>query len=120
MLKGFRLITFELLAISSSLYNPHMKLSNDRVEQVAKLASLELNNDEISKYGEQLSAILDYVEQIEAVDTAGIVPIFNVSGKKSVMRKDVVVPSLSQTEATMNGKNVNDGLFVAKGVFEEE
>lgn len=97
-----------------------MKLNDERVEKVAKLANLELNSDQIRKYGEQLSAILDYVEQIESVDTGDTEPIFNVSGKRSVMREDKVVAGLSQNEAISNGKNVSGGLFVAKGVFDED
>lgn len=97
-----------------------MKLSDERVEKVAKLANLELSSDQVSKYSVQLSAILDYVELIDTVNTEDIKPAFNVSGKKTVMREDVVKPSLSQDEAISNGKNVSGGLFVAKGVFDEE
>lgn len=97
-----------------------MKLSHDRVEKVAKLANLELSLEETVKYSEQLSAILDYVEQIESVDTMDTEPVFNISGRETVMRDDKVKPGLSQSDALSNGKNVSNGLFSTKGVFVEE
>lgn len=96
-----------------------MKLSHEEVKKVAGLANLNLGEVELVKYGEQLSAILDYIDQIDSRDTSGVVPTFNVSGRMSVMRADQVKPGLEQAAATSNGRVV-DGLFVAKGVFEEE
>lgn len=90
------------------------------VKKVAKLANLPLTADEEEKYSEQLSKILDYIDQLNKVDTKGVEPTYNVSGLYNVMRKDEVSESLTQEDATKNGPNTKDGFFVTKGVFEDE
>ncbi len=97
-----------------------MKLSTEQVKKVAKLANLPVSEEEEELYGEQLSAILDYIDLLNTVDTAGVEPTFNVIPQKNVMREDVAGVSLSQEDALKNAKNIKKGQFVTKGVFAEE
>lgn len=97
-----------------------MKLTQDQVKHVAKLANLPLSENQIEEYSEQLSKILDYIDQLDQVDISNVEPTYNVSGQDSVMRKDEVGKSLTQEEALQNGTNVKNGFFVTKGVFEDE
>lgn len=97
-----------------------MKLSTDQVKKVAKLANLPVSSDEEEKYAEQLSAILDYIDLLNTVDTSGVEPTFNVIPQKNIMRTDVAGESLSQEDAIKNAPNKKDGYFVTKGVFAEE
>lgn len=97
-----------------------MKLTSEQVRKVARLANLSINKDQEERYSEQLSKILDYVEELNKVDTSDIPPTFNVSGKNTVLREDEVRSSLAQEEAIKNGSLVRNGFFVTKGVFEEE
>ncbi len=97
-----------------------MKLTRDQVKHVAKLANLPISEAEESKYSEQLSKILDYVDKLNEVDTSSVEPTFNVTGLSNVMREDEPAPSLTQDESLANASNKKDGLFVTKGVFEEE
>jgi len=97
-----------------------MKLTLDQVKKVAKLANLPLTSQEEEKYSQQLSAILDYFEQLNQVDTSNVEPTFNVTGLSNVMRKDETVASLCQEEALSNASKKNDGMFVTKGIFEED
>ena len=96
-----------------------MKLSKDRVKHVAKLANLPLTEDEQEKYSEQLFKILEYVEQLNEVNTSDVEPTFNVSGQSNVMREDETTVSLSQDEALQNVPRKEKGFFVTKGVFEK-
>lgn len=96
-----------------------MKLTTDQVKKVAKLANLPLTPEEEEKYSEQLSAILEYVDQLNQVDTLGVEPTFNVTGLNNVMSEDETVISLSQEEALSNASKKENGFFVTKGVFEE-
>ncbi len=89
------------------------------VKKVAKLANLPLTSEEEEKYSQQLSKILDYIVQLNSVDTENVEPTYNVSGLSNVMAEDEVSESLSQEEATKNGVQVKDGFFVTRGVFEE-
>lgn len=97
-----------------------MKLSRGEVKHVAKLANLPLTDQEEELYSEQLSKIIDYIDQLNSVDTSNVEPTYNVSGQKSVMREDKVGESLSQEEALQNTTKAKNGFFVTKGVFEDE
>ena len=46
-----------------------IKITKDEVKKVAHLARLELNEDEINKHAEQLEKILEYIKQLEKIDT---------------------------------------------------
>ena len=97
-----------------------MKLTAEQVKYVAKLGNLSLSSEEEALYAEQLSAILDYVDQLNSVDTKGVEPLFNVTGKESVWREDLPADSLTQDEALQNAPKSKSGFFVTKGVFEGE
>lgn len=55
---------------------------------MAKLARLGLTSEEIAKFQTQLSSILDYVGQLNEVDTDGVEPTAQVTGLVNVMRED--------------------------------
>ena len=97
-----------------------MKLTIEQVKYVAKLGNLTLTSEEEDLYSGQLSAILDYIDQLNSVDTKGVEPLFNVTGKSSVWREDGPSDSLTQEDAVKNAPNTKNGYFVTKGVFEGE
>lgn len=86
-----------------------MKLSNDQVKKVAKLANLPLTSEEENLYPKQLSKILNYIDQLNKVDTSSVEPTFNVTGLSNVMRKDKTEESLPK-----------NGPYITKGVFDNE
>lgn len=89
------------------------------VVKVAKLANLPITSEEEKKYSEQLSKVLDYIDQLNQADTSNVEPTFNVSNLNNVMREDETSPSLSQEEALQDAPKKKDGIFETKGVFEE-
>lgn len=97
-----------------------MQLSKDQVKHVAKLASLPITEEEEDLYAQQLSKILNYIDQLNVVNTDGIEPTFNVSPQANIMRSDEVKESLSQDQAVKNAPQTQDGFFITKGVFENE
>jgi aspartyl-tRNA(Asn)/glutamyl-tRNA(Gln) amidotransferase subunit C len=64
------------------------KLTREDVLKLARLARLELSNDEVEKYRSELSEILEYVEQLQAVDVEGLKPTNQVTGLTNVTRDD--------------------------------
>ncbi len=96
-----------------------MKLGLEKIKHVAKLANLPLTDKELELYNEQLSKILDYIDQLEKVDTSKVAPTFNTTGLKNVMSEDKVSKSLTQDQVLSNG-STDDGFFVTKGVFKNE
>lgn len=97
-----------------------MKLTEEQVKKVAKLSNLPLSDSELEKYSEQLSEILGYIEKLEQADTENVEPTFNVSSRISIFREDESSESLSQEDALKNSMNTKNGMFVTKGVFENE
>ncbi len=65
-------------------------ISKKQVEHIAKLARIELTDQEKEKFTKELSSILDYVEQLNKVDTKNIERIAQITELKDVMRKDEV------------------------------
>ena len=94
-------------------------LSIDDVKHVAKLANLTLTEEEIKKFQGQLSQILDYVNQLQEVDTSGIKETSQVTGLENEFREDEVNQSLSQAQALSNAKNIKNGYIQVPHVFKE-
>lgn len=65
-----------------------MKLSREKVDHIAKLVRLRLTNKENKKFQRELSAILDFVEQLNKVKTEKVEPIVQVTGLENVSRQD--------------------------------
>jgi aspartyl-tRNA(Asn)/glutamyl-tRNA(Gln) amidotransferase subunit C len=83
------------------------------IERVARLARLDLNDDEKNVFATQLAGILAYAEQIQRVDTDGIEPTSHAPGNAVTMREDEVRPSLPRAESVAAGPDANPaaGLF---------
>jgi aspartyl-tRNA(Asn)/glutamyl-tRNA(Gln) amidotransferase subunit C len=67
-----------------------MSLSKQEIQHIANLARLKLTDEEEKVYGEQLSHILNYIDQLKEVDTNGIEPTAQVTGLVDVTRDDEV------------------------------
>ena len=95
-----------------------MTLSTAEVEHIAALARLDLTPAEVSRFGEQLSAILDYVAQLQALDTAAIPPTSSVLPPRSVLRSDEPRPGLALEELLANAPQIADDQFRVPPVLE--
>lgn len=101
------------------LTKDQVRLGRDEVKHVAKLANLPLSEREEEKYSEQLSETLDYIEQLNEIDTKNVEPTHSVTELSNVMRADETVPSLTQDEALQNAKSKEKGFFKVKAIFDE-
>jgi len=96
-----------------------MEISKELVEHVAKLARLEVSEDEKAMFARQLSAILTYMDQLKEVDTEGVEPTATVLPTENVFREDAVKPSLTQERALANAPDQADGLFRVPKILED-
>ena len=69
---------------------------------MARLSRLALTDQEIERMREQLSSILEYIDELRALDTAGVEPTSHAVPMVNVMRDDETRPCLSQDEALAN------------------
>ena len=95
-----------------------MKISRQEVEHVAKLARLELSEQEKEKLTDQLSNILTYVEKLNELDSTGVEPTSHVLDIKNVMRDDVAAPSLPQERALANAPDKAAGHYKVPKIIE--
>lgn len=91
------------------------KVTLEDVDRVAELAHLELTPDESGKMLVDLNAILDYVAELNQLDTTGVVPLAQVSelldvAGTSMLRADALRPSLDRAEV-MREAPESDGTF---------
>lgn len=95
-----------------------MSLSLQEVEHIAKLARLELTEEEKERYRAQLSAILEHVAQLQKLDTASIPPTTSVLGGDSPLRPDQSRPGLKPETLLQNAPEQEKGQFKIPPVFE--
>ena len=74
------------------------KISSSDVRKVAKLARLELPEDQIEIYTEQLEEILTYIDQLQEIDTTNISPTTRAVEVVNAMREDIIEVNCSREE----------------------
>jgi len=93
-------------------------MSPEDVRWVAHLARLELHDDELPAMTRHLTSIIDYVNQLQKVNTEGIEPLAHALDVHSVFRDDVPSPSLSVDAALANAPARNGDFYAVPAVLE--
>jgi aspartyl-tRNA(Asn)/glutamyl-tRNA(Gln) amidotransferase subunit C len=96
-----------------------MPLSEQEVRHVANLARLELSDDEIEQYRDQLSSMLDRFAELQNIDVAGVDPKPHAVDIVNVMDEDEARPPLPRERALENGSDTRAGLFIVPTIIEE-
>ncbi|KKL55783.1 hypothetical protein LCGC14_2251960 [marine sediment metagenome] len=95
-----------------------MPLTPEEVRHNARLARVGLSDDEVSRFQNQLSQILDYFERLQEVDTENIPPTAHTLSMHNVMRDDEPHPSIDKEEVLANAPQREDDLFRVRAVLE--
>jgi len=95
-----------------------MTLTLAQVEHIAQLAHLSLTEEEKSLYQEQLSAILEYAQRLQELDTDAIPPTATILPIHSVMRPDEPQPSMPRKDLLSNAPASAEGMFRVPVVLE--
>ena len=95
-----------------------MKITKQEVEHVARLARLDLSEQEKEALTDHLSNILTYVEQLNTLDTKGVEPTSHVLNINNVMRDDVPDESLPQERALSNAPDKAAGHYRVPKIIE--
>jgi aspartyl-tRNA(Asn)/glutamyl-tRNA(Gln) amidotransferase subunit C len=95
-----------------------MGITMKDVEHVAKLARLELSEQEKKQFSEQLDAILKYAEKLNELDTDHVNPTSHVLQLSNVMREDKSRPSWPVAQVMQNAPDEEDGQFKVPAVLE--
>lgn len=97
------------------------KLKKSDIEHVSRLAKLTLSQDELQKYTTELSKVVDYISQLNEVDTETVAPTSQTTGLENVKRDDEVKTEncLTQEQALSGTDKIHNGYFVVPGILEE-
>jgi aspartyl-tRNA(Asn)/glutamyl-tRNA(Gln) amidotransferase subunit C len=88
-----------------------MAITREEVLHVARLARLELTDDEVTRFQEQLSAILEAVSKVSELDLADVPPTSHPLDIVNIWDEDESRPSLRRDEALANAPDPADGAF---------
>src|SRR5919109_14969 len=97
-----------------------MQLTRDEVQHVARLARLALSDDEIARFGAQLSAILDHAARVSEVAAEDVPPTSHALPLSNVLRDDEIRDCLPQEKALSTAPDVEDGRFKVPRIIEEQ
>ena len=97
-----------------------MDLSCDDVRKVAALARLKVSDSELDSLADDLRKMIGYVEVLNEVDTTGVVPMVHAIELSNVLRPDIVLPSLSRSDALCNAPRTDGEYFLVPAIIESE
>jgi aspartyl-tRNA(Asn)/glutamyl-tRNA(Gln) amidotransferase subunit C len=95
-----------------------MKIDESQILRVAKLARLDLGEDEKKEFSTQLSDIISYVDKINELDTADVAPSDHIVELKNVFRADTVLPSMDRAALETMAPRFEDGHVVVPIIIE--
>ncbi len=95
-----------------------MSLSIEDVAKVALLARLRLSREELATFTSQLNSIVDYVAQLQELDTTGVEPLAHGVEVRNVFRADVRGPALEREKALANAPRRDQVAFLVPAVLE--
>lgn len=95
-----------------------MQLSPEHVRKVASLARLKVTDAEVGSLLGDLTAILDYIEVLNEVDTTGVQPMVHAVELHDVLRADVITPSLPRPAALENAPRSDGECFLVPSIIE--
>lgn len=95
-----------------------MSMDKATVANVARLARIRLNEEELDLYTKELSGILDWIEQLQAVNTDGVEPMSSVVERLLPEREDAVTDGNIQEDVLANAPEAAHGYYVVPKVVE--
>ncbi|MGN0387758.1 MAG: Asp-tRNA(Asn)/Glu-tRNA(Gln) amidotransferase subunit GatC [Suilimivivens sp.] len=93
-------------------------ISDETIEYVGILAKLELSEEEKEQAKKDMGSMLDYIDKLGELDTAGVEPMSHVFPVHNVFREDVVTNADDRENILKNAPEEKDGMFVVPRTFE--
>jgi aspartyl-tRNA(Asn)/glutamyl-tRNA(Gln) amidotransferase subunit C len=93
-------------------------IDKEQVKRIAQLARLKLSEEEATNFTGQLGSIIEFVKQLDEVDTSKVGPTCYIEPSHDPTRADVERPSLPQEEILRNGPKVKKGFFAIPKVID--
>ncbi|MCT2343653.1 Asp-tRNA(Asn)/Glu-tRNA(Gln) amidotransferase subunit GatC [Niallia taxi] len=94
------------------------RITKEEVKHVANLARLAITEEEAEQFQKQLDAIITFAEQLNELDTEGVVPTSHVLDVKNVLREDVAGKGLPIEDVLKNAPEHQDGQIKVPSIIE--
>jgi len=95
-----------------------MSVDRATVRRIARLARIAITDDEAKRLEQELSGILNWVAQLDEIDTSAVEPMTRVAAMKMKMRKDEVTDGFCADDILKNAPKVDDHYFVMPKIVE--
>jgi aspartyl-tRNA(Asn)/glutamyl-tRNA(Gln) amidotransferase subunit C len=95
-----------------------VKITKEQIQHIAVLSRLNLSEEEKDLFGSQLSSILDYMDQLNELDTRETEPTSHVLSLSNVMRDDILTSSLPGEEALRNAPYHSENFYRVPKIIE--
>lgn len=92
----------------------------DEVRHISHLCRLQLSQEDIDRFTADLGEIIDYVNQIQKLDTSGIDPTFQTAPLSNIFREDIIKKSLSPEEVLSNAPDRESDYFRMPRIMEKK
>ena len=92
-------------------------ISDETIEYVGILAKLELNDAEKEKAKQDMTSMLDYIDQLNELDTTDVEPMSHVFPVNNVFREDIVTNTDDRENILKNEKKKKNGMFNVPKTF---
>ena len=96
-----------------------MSLTPDEVRHIARLARLGVTDEDVERFSGQLSAILDFFEELKRIDTENVPPTAYARELHNVMRDDEPGPSAEAEDVLANAPHRDGEYFRVRAILEE-
>ena len=95
-----------------------MTIDSKQVQRIAKLARLHISEDKYEMYATEMSKVLDVIDKLQEVDTAGLDPVINVNSHRVSFRKDIITDGNCDSDIIANAPKSKFGYFLVPKVVE--
>lgn len=95
-----------------------MSLTREEVQHIAQLARVGVSDDDVARFQQQLSVILDHFEALRALDTEGVPPTAHTLPLSNVEREDAARPSFPTEAVLANAPQVHQNFLRVRRVLE--
>ncbi len=95
-----------------------MAISRETIEYVANLSRIELGEEELKKFSDQLAAILDFIDKLKNADISNVSPTSHILPLNNILREDATQESLPAAKALANAPQEKNNFYVVPKVIE--
>ena len=112
------LLPFSKFLKTQSLFLPDMEITSEMIERLSQLAKLQFSEDEKKELKIDLERMIEFVEKLKEVDTAGVEPLLHITDAVNVLRDDEVKQTITKKEALLNAPLTDGDFFKVPKVIE--